>query len=291
MFESRGILSARRPWIFFEWHPNLGYYRRLISSPRVLEGEIMGKVIGFVYGVIAYFMFFGTVLYMMAFIGNYQIEGIIGDYSITKTIDSGPEGPLGITLIMDVGLLALFGVQHTLMARPAFKSWWTQFVPKSVERSTYVLVSSLLLILLFYYWQPINIELWNASGNILGTILVVLYWFGWGLVFFSTFVIDHFDLFGLKQVFYNLQSKEMPAYQFQIRSLYKIVRHPLMVGWIVVFWATPVMTNGHLLFATILTIYILIALVYEEKDLEDFFGEKYREYKAKVPKIIPFMKP
>ena len=251
----------------------------------------MGKMIGFLYGVIAYFMFFGTVLYMMAFVGDYSFEGIIGDYSITKTIDSGPEAPLGITMMMDVGLLALFGVQHTLMARPAFKSWWTEFIPKSVERSTYVLVSSLLLILLFYYWQPIKIELWNASGNILGTFLAVLYWFGWGLVFFSTFVIDHFDLFGLKQVFYNLRSKEMPAYQFQIRSLYKIVRHPLMVGWIVVFWATPVMTYGHLLFAAILTIYILIALVYEEKDLEDFFGEKYRDYKAKVPKIIPFMKP
>ncbi len=166
----------------------------------------MGKMIGFLYGVIAYFMFFGTVLYMMAFVGDYSFAGIIGDYSITKTIDSGPQGPLGITMMMDVGLLALFGVQHTLMARPAFKSWWTELIPKSVEPSTYVLVSSLLLILLFYYWQPIKIELWNASGNILGTILAVPYWFGWALVFFSTFVIDHFDLFGLKQVFYNLRS-------------------------------------------------------------------------------------
>jgi protein-S-isoprenylcysteine O-methyltransferase Ste14 len=251
----------------------------------------MGKMIGFLYGVVAYLVFFGSVLYMMAFVGNYEFAGIIGDYSVPKTIDSGAQGPLGITMVMDVGLLALFGVQHTVMARPMFKVWWTRIVPKSIERSTYVLVSSLLLILIFYYWQPIQLVFWDASGNFLGTVLEVLYWFGWALVFYSTFLIDHFDLFGLKQVLYNLRSKEMPSADFQVKSLYKIVRHPLMVGWIVVFWAAPVMTNGRLLFATTLTIYILIALIYEEKDLEDFFGEKYREYKAKVPKIMPFRKP
>ena len=250
----------------------------------------MGKLIALLYGVVSYFVFFGAVLYMMGFVGNYSFEGLIGDYSITKTIDSGTQGPLGITMVMNVGLLALFGVQHTVMARPAFKSWWTQMIPKSVERSTYVLISSLLLILLFFYWQPINLVFWDASGNFVGTFLMGLYWFGWALVFYSTFLIDHFDLFGLKQVLYNFQSKEMPAAKFQIKSLYKIVRHPLMVGWIVVFWATPVMTNGHLLFASTLTIYILIALIYEEKDLEDFHGDQYSEYKTNVPKIVPFWK-
>ena len=251
----------------------------------------MGKLLGFVYGVVAYFAFFGTVLYMMGFVGNYTFEGLVGDYSIQKTIDIGATGPFGISFVMNVGLLSLFGIQHTVMARPAFKDWWTGFVPKSVERSTYVLISCLLLILLFYYWQPILMPFWDASGNFMGTVLEVLYWFGWALVFYSTFLIDHFDLFGLKQVLYNLQSKELPPYRFQIKSLYKIVRHPLMVGWIIVFWAAPVMTQGHLLFATALTIYILIALIYEEKDLEDFFGEEYSEYKTKVPKIIPMTKP
>lgn len=251
----------------------------------------MGRILAFVYGVIAYLLFFGTVVYMMGFVGNYTFEGILGEWAFPKTIDSGTQGALGISLVMNVGLLALFGVQHTVMARPAFKKWWTQMVPWPIERSTYVLISSLLLILLFYYWQPITIVFWDASGNFMGTILEGLYWFGWVLVFYSTFLIDHFDLFGLKQVTYHLQKREWKANPFQVKSLYKIIRHPLMLGWIVVFWATPVMTNGHLLFAVVLTFYILIALVYEERDLEDFFGDAYRDYKSRVPKIIPFMKP
>lgn len=254
----------------------------------------MGKMIALLYGVIAYFLFFGTFLYLVAWVGNMTFEGLIGDFfTITRTVDQSPAAASGLrdALLMNVGLIALFGLQHTVMARPAFKEWWTQFVPKPVERSTYVLLTSLLLILMFYYWRPMPTEFWATSG-IVATVLSVIFWLGWLVVFYSTWLIDHFDLFGLKQVLVNFQGKEQPSGgEFKITSLYKIVRHPLMLGWIMIFWAAPVMSQGHLLFAVLMTIYILIALVYEEVDLEDAFGDKYREYKAKVPKIIPFMKP
>jgi len=154
-----------------------------------------------------------------------------------------------MTMMMNVGLLSLFCIQHTVMARPAFKQWWTVFVPKSIERSTYVLISDLLMILVFYYWQPMPVELWSFEGTFMAPVMVGIFWLGWAVLVLSSFLIDHFDLFGIKQVLYNFQKRELPRHRFQVKAFYKIIRHPLMAGWILIFWGTPVMTHGHLLFA------------------------------------------
>ncbi len=238
----------------------------------------MGRVIAAAYGVICYVIFFPTLLYAIGFVGNFYVP---------KSIDSGVEGPLVMSLIINAGLLGLFAVQHSVMARPAFKEQWTKLVPKSVERSTYVLITSLILIGLFYYWQPLTMAIWQVQNETLATGLVVLSLLGWGILVFSTFTFNHFELFGLQQIWLNLQKREAAEITFKKKHLYNFVRHPMMVGFIIAFWATPSMTLGHLLFAVMTTCYILVALLIEEHDLENALGEDYSQYKKEVPMIIP----
>lgn len=238
----------------------------------------MKRIATFTYGVICYAIFFGTFLYAI---------GFVGDLFVPKSIDSAPQGPLGQALLINALLLGLFAVQHSVMARPAFKRWWTRFVPKPVERSTYVLFSSLALIALFAYWQPIGGVIWDVQDPVGQVVLYGLFAFGWGLVLLATFLINHFDLFGLRQVWLYLRGKEYRPLNFGTPALYKIVRHPLYVGWFFAFWATPTMTVAHLFFALLTTAYILIAIRFEERDLVAEHGTRYVEYRKQVPMLVP----
>ena len=238
----------------------------------------MKRIATFTYGVICYAIFFGTFLYAVGFVGNFIVP---------KSIDSTPDSPLGQALLIDALLLGLFAVQHSVMARPAFKRWWTRFVPKPVERSTYVLFSSLALIALFVFWQPIGGVIWDVQDPVGQAVLYGLFAFGWGLVLVATFLINHFDLFGLRQVWLYLRGKEYRPLNFGTPALYKIVRHPLYVGWFFAFWATPTMTAAHLFFALLTTAYILIAIRFEERDLVAEHGARYSEYRKQVPMLVP----
>ena len=194
--------------------------------------------------------------------------------------------PFWEALAIDLGLLGLFAIQHSVMARPAFKRWWTKFVPEAVERSTYVLLSSLALVALFAWWQPIGGIVWETTGAA-RTAVIALYLLGWALLLYTTFLIDHFDLFGLKQVWRRLTGASYQPPQFYTPSLYKVVRHPLYIGWLTIFWAAPTMTVAHLVFALATTAYILIAIQLEERDLVDAFGERYVNYRRDTPMLIP----
>lgn len=231
------------------------------------------------YGLVSYLLFFGTFLYSIAW---------IGDIGLPASIDRGGAGlPLGWAIALNVGLLSVFAIQHSGMARPAFKRWWTRIIPPAVERSTYVLVSVFAMWLLYAAWQPIGGIVWSAESEIARTTLLGLYAAGWGLVLYSTMLISHFDLFGLRQVFLHAQGKAYEHLPFRTPSLYGMVRHPLYVGWITVFWAAPSMTVGHLIFAVLCTGYILVAIQLEERDLEVHFGHEYTQYRAEVPMLIP----
>ena len=231
----------------------------------------------FAYGIICYGVFLGVFVYAVGFIGGF----------LTPTKLDGPATrPFWQALAIDLGLLGLFAVQHSVMARPAFKRWWTRFVPESVERSTYVLFSSLALVALFAWWEPIGGIVWEATGAV-RSIVVALYLLGWALLLYTTFLIDHFDLFGLKQVWRRLRGEAYVPPQFYTPSLYKVVRHPLYVGWLTIFWAAPTMTVAHLVFALATTAYILIAIRFEERDLVDAFGERYVSYRRTTPMLIP----
>jgi protein-S-isoprenylcysteine O-methyltransferase Ste14 len=236
------------------------------------------KFIYFVYGVVCYVMFLGTFLYAVGFVGNFVVP---------KSMDSGPETPLGIALTINMLLLGVFAVQHSVMARPAFKRWWTTIIPAPIERSTYVLFTNLALILLFWQWRPMGAVIWDVSDGPIAYLMWGLCALGWITVLISTCLIDHFELFGLRQVTFYLRGKTDSDLPFRTPLFYKHVRHPIYVGFIVAFWATPIMTVAHFVFALGVTGYAVIGALLEERDLMGHFGDRYREYKNAVPMLIP----
>ncbi|HEY0436431.1 MAG TPA: isoprenylcysteine carboxylmethyltransferase family protein [Phenylobacterium sp.] len=239
----------------------------------------MGKLLAVLYGVVSYALFFGVFLYAIAF-----IEGL----PVPKTLDSGEAGPLLPSLLIDTALLGVFAIQHSVMARPAFKTWWTRMVPKAVERSTYVLFSTLALALVVWQWRPAPTIVWSVTGPA-ALALTALSYVGFLVLLTSTFLINHFDLFGLRQVFAYASGREIPPSDFTTPLFYRVVRHPLYLGFIIGFWAAPVMSVGHLFFAAGSTAYILIAIQFEEHDLVNVFGDTYRGYQKRVSMILPWL--
>ena len=237
----------------------------------------MAAMMVLAYGAMVYIVFLATLLYSVAF---------VGDLGVARSIDHGTAAPFGQALLADLILLSLFAVQHSTMARQAFKRWWTRLIPPAAERSTYVLVSSLLLALLFWQWRPLPEAVWRVGGW--GAIaLQGLFWCGWLLVLISSFAIDHFDLFGLRQAYLNFRGMPCPPPEFRVSGLYRHLRHPLLAGFIVAFWATPEMTLGHLIFALATTGYMAIGILFEERDLIALYGEPYAEYRRHVWAVLP----
>jgi protein-S-isoprenylcysteine O-methyltransferase Ste14 len=234
----------------------------------------------FIYGVLSYAIFFGTFLYAIAF---------VGDLGVPKSIDSARETSLGVALLINAGLLGVFAIQHSVMARPAFKRWWTRIIAKEAERSTYTLLSSVALIALFAFWEPIGGVVWQVESSVGQGLLYTGFAFGWLLVLVSTFLINHFDLFGLRQVWLQLRRRPYTPLPFKTPVLYRYVRHPLYVGWFFAFWCTPTMTVAHLVFAIATSAYILIAIQLEERDLVAEHPE-YAQYRKRVPMLVPFTK-
>ena len=245
------------------------------------ERNLPSRITVFVYGLLCYAIFFVTILYACGFVGNFVVP---------RSIDSAPIVPLGHALLINTALLGLFGLQHSGMARQEFKQMWTQLVPKVVERSTYVLFSSLCLGTLFYFWQPMGGQIWQVDNTVGVALLYTIFAAGWLTVLGSTFLINHFDLFGLRQVWLYLRGQDYTDLKFGTPGLYKVVRHPLYVGLILAFWATPIMTAAHLVFALVTTVYILGAIQLEERDLVNMHGEDYQNYRRRVPMIIPFLR-
>lgn len=241
----------------------------------------MGRLLAFVYGLVCYAFFFVTFLYLAGWLANVP--------QLPITVDNAVGGASLVEAIMvNLILVSLFGLSHTIMARPGFKEAWTKIVPKPIERSTYVLIASALLVLLMWQWRTMDGAIWTVTNSTAVYGLMGLFAAGWVIILLSSFLINHFDLFGLNQVFAYMLKKDLPRYKFATPLLYKIVRHPLYVGWIITFWATPMMTTGHLLFAITMTAYILIAIPYEEKDLVAYLGQEYVDYQGSVPKLVPF---
>jgi protein-S-isoprenylcysteine O-methyltransferase Ste14 len=241
----------------------------------------MGRMLALVYGAVSYLIFLATTLYAI---------GFVGDLVVPKTIDTGPAVPFIHALLVDALLLGIFAIQHSVMARPAFKRRWTTIIPRSIERSTFVLFASLLLLLLYWQWLPIATVIWDAQHTAVGVLLQDLYLVGWLIAFLSTFLINHFDLFGLQQVYVNWRAREYTSPGFKIPALYKLVRHPLMLGFLIAFWATPRMTVGHLIFSLATTGYILVGIHLEERDLLAVYGQAYRHYQQRVSMLLPLPK-
>jgi protein-S-isoprenylcysteine O-methyltransferase Ste14 len=242
----------------------------------------MGRAVAFIYGLLSYALFFVTFLYAIGF-----VTGLV----VPKTIDTGDVVPTTQAIIVDLVLMSIFAIQHSVMARQGFKRWWTKFVPWPIERSTYVLFASLALVLLFWQWRPIPDVVWSIANPQIAMAVMALSLAGFLLVLASTFLINHFELFGLHQVLNNLTGREMPKPHFYTPLFYRFVRHPLYLGFIIAFWAAPVMTVGHLLFAAVTTAYILVAIVLEERDLVTLFGDEYRKYRGRVPLLLPWRGP
>ena len=245
------------------------------------ENEMFKRIAVFIFGAVSYLVFFGTFIYACMFVGN---------FAFLKSLDSPGEGPWQTALLIDTGLLALFALQHSIMARPAFKRLLTKIIPQEAERSTYVLASSLALILLFWQWRPLGGLVWDVQNQVGRALLYGGYAFGWLLVLVTTFVINHFDLFGLRQVTRFLMGQPKSELRFVTPLLYRIVRHPLYVGWFCAFWFTPTMTVTHLFFASVTSAYILVAIQLEERDLMQLHPE-YAEYREQVPMMVPSWRP
>jgi methanethiol S-methyltransferase len=241
----------------------------------------MSRIIALLYGIASYAIFLVTFLYAL---------GFVEDLVVPKTIDTGARSSVTEALVVNLLLMSLFAIQHSVMARPQFKQWWTQWVPKSIERSTYVLFASLALALLCWQWRPMPAAVWKIDNPTIAAALVVLSLVGWLIVLTSTFLINHFELFGLHQVANNLAGRPMPEPRFRTPLYYQFVRHPIYLGFVIAFWSTPAMTAGHLLFAAVTTIYIVIGILLEERDLVDIFGDDYRRYRDRVSMLVPWRK-
>ncbi len=238
----------------------------------------MKKVLAFVYGVLAYVLFLGTFLYAIAFVGN---------LGVPTSVDSGKPASTATAIVIDALLLGLFAVQHSVMARYAFKQRWTRVVSWHLERSTFVLAATLALALLLWQWRPLPAMIWDLRGTAMGSALSVLFWVGWGILLLSTFLIDHFELFGLEQVWLYVKGREFHRPDFKTPLFYQWVRHPLYLGFLIAFWSAPAMTVGHLIFSIATTGYLLVGIYFEERDLVRAYGDAYLEYKRHVPMLIP----
>jgi methanethiol S-methyltransferase len=234
------------------------------------------------YGAGAYLLFLAAFLYLIGFVGNIWVP---------RSVDHGLSAPIGQAVLINVLLLAAFGVQHSVMARPAFKRWWTRFVPSTIERSTYVALSSAVLVLLYWQWRTMPAVIWDVWQPAARMALWALFWLGWAIALAATFMVSHFDLFGLRQVYLAWRGKPYTHIGFHVRWLYRLVRHPLMLGFLIAFWAIPNMTAGHLLFSIVMTGYILIATQLEEHDLVAALGSQYRDYRRQVPMLLPLRRP
>jgi protein-S-isoprenylcysteine O-methyltransferase Ste14 len=239
----------------------------------------MSRAAALVFAIACYAIFFATFLYLIVFVGDFTFAA--------KTVDAGPHAPTVVAAIVDLILISLFGLQHSAMARPAFKRWWTRIVPPQMERSVYVLSASIMLIILFVGWRPIDAIVWNVTNPAFSSILWLLFWAGWLTVLVSTFLINHFELFGLQQAWFHVRGRQEQAPQMREPSLYRFVRHPMMLGFFFAFWAAPEMTAGHLLLALGMSAYILVALRYEERDLVGLFGDDYENYRGRVGMLVP----
>lgn len=242
----------------------------------------MKKILFLVYSFGCYLIFFITFLYLIGFVDDLIVPGSL-DHAVAEPL------PPSFSVLTDLALIALFGIQHSVMARPAFKEKWTRLVPAPIERSTYVLFASAALIVLFLFWQPLPVVIWSLDGAAAGALLAISF-LGWGIVLVSTFLINHFHLFGLYQAWQSFTNKEKSELRFRTPLFYKIVRHPLYLGFLIAFWAAPLMTIGHLLFAIGMTIYIFVGIWHEERDLSDLYGPRYEQYKRTTSKIIPLPK-
>lgn len=239
----------------------------------------MQRSLNIVFALVAYAIFFVTFLYLIAFVGNIAV--------VPRTVDIGPTAPAAAALVIDLALIALFGLQHSVMARPGFKAWWTRVVPPPAERSVYVLMASAMLIILFAFWRPIEGTIWSVTNPLGEAVLWTIFGLGWLIVLISTFLINHFELFGLQQAWLDSRAREEQAPELREPSLYRLVRHPMMGGFFLALWAIPTMSAGHLLFACGMSAYILVALRYEERDLVSTFGADYEEYRTRVGMLLP----